>query len=228
MPLTIQTYHGHTIGSQAGFETAEIKGLVELFQRPVGKRSSALEGRTPITCGQVVTIGPVAVKAYTRGGLVNHLTKHHYLRTGKPRCQKEFEIMSIVRQFGISVPDPIAFGYLGQMVYRGWLVTREINRPLNLAQLCLADENRCRSALATLADQIYRLVENHVIHVDLHPGNVLADDNDRVYIVDFDRARIKNWSQTKLRRHYISRWNRAIVKHGLPSLLREGLLTHFG
>lgn len=226
MPLTIQTYRGHTIGSQTGFGKAEMEGLVQLFERPSGKRSSALEGRTPITCGQVDKIGPVAVKVYTRGGLINHVTRHHYMRIGKTRCQKEFEMLAAASQFGISIPDPIAFAYHGRMVYRGWLVTREVNRPLNLAQLCMVDENRCREALTELADQIRRMIENHMIHVDLHPGNVLVDDSYRVFIVDFDRARIDDWNEAKLRRHYISRWNRAIVKHGLPSLLSEGLLAH--
>ena len=204
-----------------------MQGLVQLFQHPAGKRSSALEGRTPIASGQIEAIGPVAVKVYTRGGLINHVTRHHYLRTGKTRCQKEFEMLAAARQFGISVPDPIAYAYRGRLIYRGWLVTREVHRPLNLAQLCITDEKRCRPALVALADQICRMVDHQLIHVDLHPGNVLIDDTDRVYIVDFDRARIDNWSQTKLRRHYISRWNRAVVKHSLPSLLSDGLRAHF-
>jgi len=228
MPLTVQPYHGYTIGSRTGLEKAQLESLVELFELCTVGCCSDLEGRTPIRCGSVDTVGPVAVKTYTRGGLMQRVSKHHYLRTGKTRCQIEFEMLSTARRCRINAPDPIAFACRGRLIYRGWLVTRKVPNPLSLAQLGLTDENRCRRALAALADQIGRLVENRLLHVDLHPGNVLVDERQRVCIVDFDRARIDHRPEHKLRRRYLSRWDRAIAKHSLPQLLSEGLHAGLG
>ena len=202
-------------------DTSQLIQLVELFKRPPGQRASKLEGRSPASRGSIKDIGPVVIKTYTRGGMINLITKYRYLRTGTPRCQREFEVMRSVRKLGVSVPKPIAFAYRGRVSYSCWLATEEVNEPLNLAELCRADEDRCCKAITQLAEQIRILINKQVLHVDLHPGNVLIDRNDRIYIVDFDRAEVKNWSKSKMKGYYRTRWTRSVDKHKLPSLLRE-------
>ena len=226
MSIKIQTYNEFQIGSHIDLGSDQADQLLRLFNHPPEQQLSKLKGRTPICCGPIDGIGRVAVKTYTRGGLINLFSKHHYLRTGKPHCQKEYEMLVTVQQHGVSVPEPIAFACRGRLAYCGWLVTREISQSLNLAELCEADDHRCRIALACLAEQIRLLLEKKVLHVDLHPGNVLVDGNNRVYIVDFDRASIKPWSRKKLSNHYVSRWRHAIAKHKLPPLLQEELTAN--
>ena len=182
-----------------------------------------LEGRAPVCRCEIEGVGRVAVKTYSRGGLIKRFSRYHYLRTGKPRCRKEFEMLATVRASGISVPEPIAFAYRGRITYRGWLVTREVESPRSLMEVCRKNESLCRDSIAMVAKQIHGLIENRIKHVDLHPGNVLLDGSNRAYIIDFDRARSIGGSRQALRNHYIVRWSRAIDKHQLPSLLCEEL-----
>ena len=42
--------------------------------------------------------------------------------------------------------------------------------------------------MASVIDQISRLIDHGIWHVDLHPGNVVIDQNDRVFLLDFDKG----------------------------------------
>ncbi len=65
------------------------------------------------------------------------------------------------------------------------------------------------------------LINNNIHHVDLHPGNVLVDIDNNVFIIDFDKAHYFSKSKKKLKKKYFYRWKRAIIKHGLPHMLNE-------
>jgi 3-deoxy-D-manno-octulosonic acid kinase len=70
-----------------------------------------------------------------------------------------------------------------------------------------------------LGRQLNILVENQIHHIDLHPGNVLVDNQDNLYIIDFDKARTTPQNRQKLKKKYLSRWQRAVVKYQLPAVL---------
>jgi predicted Ser/Thr protein kinase len=55
--------------------------------------------------------------------------------------------------------------------------------------------------------------------VDLHPGNVLVTPENRLYLIDFDKARTTPVNRRRLREKYIRRWQRAVLKYRLPAFL---------
>jgi 3-deoxy-D-manno-octulosonic acid kinase len=55
--------------------------------------------------------------------------------------------------------------------------------------------------------------------VDLHPGNILLDGNNTIFIIDFDKAYRYSKSKTQLARAYQNRWTRAVHKYKLPERL---------
>ncbi|UCD86512.1 MAG: phosphotransferase [Desulfobacterales bacterium] len=165
----------------------------------------------------------MVVKYYTRGGLIRYLVKRRYLRWGKTRCQVEYELLQKVRGLGVNAPEPIAYAYRGGLFYQGWLVTREIKERQTLAELSRADEERTHIVMKDVINQISTLIKNHILHVDLHPGNVLVDNGDRVFLLDFDRACVSRRDKKKLRDHYVRRWRRAVIKHRLSETLCEML-----
>jgi 3-deoxy-D-manno-octulosonic acid kinase len=217
----IKTYDSYNVGFSYDLSDKHLKHLIKLFQTPSKTSNSILGGRTSVLIDEIDYIGSVAVKYYHRGGFVRHFIKKRYFKWGKTRGQKEYELLQKVRRLGINAPEPIAFAYRGCFFYQSWLVTREIKQHQTLAKLSLSNKKRTRFVMENVIEQISTLIKNNILHVDLHPGNVIIDNQDRIYILDFDKGGIFLGNKKILKNRYIRRWNRAIKKHGLPEILIE-------
>jgi 3-deoxy-D-manno-octulosonic acid kinase len=140
--------------------------------------------------------------------------------------------MQTVRQLGVNVPEPVAFAYQGRLYYIGWLITRSIPQPQSLVQLANKDVAAAQRAMPRVIDQISKLIEHRILHIDLHPGNVIVDKAGRAFIIDFDKGRLFKGPKDKLRELYLKRWQRAVKKHGLAAMLndmvRAGLIGGVG
>ncbi len=204
----------------------QLDTLADLIEHPTTRESGVLEGRGEISIGDVPGFGSVVVKHYARGGLLRHLTQRYYLRVGQVRPRVEYECLDRVRQIGVLAPEPLAYAVEGKVLYRGWLFTREIMNHVSLAHLSQADDNRVDEVMQEVGRQLNILIDNHILHVDLHPGNVLIDEAGKVHLIDFDRARTVCWGRESLRDYYLCRWRRAVIKHLLPDSLSEMLSLH--
>ena len=182
-----------------------------------------LGGRTSLTPAKLNGIGSVVIKHYRRGGLLRYFIKQRYLKLGKTRAQIEFKLLQVVRNLGINAPEPVAYAHRGCIFYQAWLVSRAIKHPLSLALLSLKDEKKTRQAMESVIGQISVLIQNGILHVDLHPGNIVVDGAGQIFIVDFDKGQIHHSSTEKLRNRYLTRWQRAVTKHRLPELLTDML-----
>jgi len=223
MPLKhIESYW---IGSETDLSGRQLHDLIGQFRLPAASETKTLNGRCLISRLQIDGIGATAIKSYRRGGMLRHLNRRHYLKLGKTRAQKEYELLQTVRRLRVNAPEPIAYAYRGRLLYSAWLITREIPRAISLAQLSLAVDRPVNTALKSTADQLARLIQNKIYHVDLHPGNVLIDENQNAFLVDFDKAGIFPGNRDRLRQRYLARWNRAVEKHGLPPALRDAICS---
>jgi len=214
-------YNAYQFGTCTPLSEMQMNQLIGFFNQPPLQASSVLGGRDSVTCHQIKEMGSVAVKHYKRGGFTGRFIRRRYLRCGKTRSQTEFELLLKAQDLGISVPQPLVSASRGLLFYRAWLVTREIKQPQSLARLSLIDEGRARNAMQSVIEQISRLVDHGILHVDLHPGNVVVDKKDHVFLIDFDKGRIWRGSRAKLKDRYIKRWQRAVAKHKLPPMLSE-------
>ena len=219
----ISTYDTYHFGSDLPLNDRQWARLSRIFGRTPTLSASALEGRRAVSFHEIEGLGPVAVKYYNRGGLIRYIVASRYLNVGKPRCRSEYETLQKADRLGISVPAPLVYAWQGRLIYRAWLVTREIPQALTLARLSLEDETRARLVMKSAIDQVSRLIANKVLHVDLHPGNIIVDQNDSVFLVDFDKGRLCDKSGKKLKTYYLARWQRAVIKHRLPLVLDEML-----
>jgi 3-deoxy-D-manno-octulosonic acid kinase len=75
--------------------------------------------------------------------------------------------------------------------------------------------------LKKLIPQILLLLDNRIYHKDLHPGNVLIDKNNRIFIIDFDKAGLFRGDRQALLNIYLERWKRAVIKHNLPEAIYD-------
>ena len=219
---TIDSYH---FGFYLNLTDSQLRTFTGLFHHPGPSGVSILGGRTSLTPAQLNGIGSVVIKHYRRGGLMRYFIKQRYLKLGKTRAQIEFEMLQVVRNLGINAPEPVAYAHRGCIFYQAWLVSRAIKHPLSLALLSLKDEKKTRQAMESVIGQISLLIQNDILHVDLHPGNIVVDGADQIFLVDFDKGQIHPGSKEKLRNRYLTRWQRAVTKHRLPDILTDLLLA---
>ena len=213
---TIDSYY---FGFSSNLTDSQLRTLTGFFHHPDSIGVSVLGGRTSVTPAKLDGIGSVVIKHYRRGGLMRYFIKRRYLKFGKTRSRREFELLDTVANLGINVPQPIAYAHRGRLFYQAWLVTREIQQPLSLARLSLQDEKKTGEVMESAIKQVSSLIQNQILHVDLHPGNVVVDTAGKVYLLDFDKGKFYHGNRQKLQNRYLTRWQRAVDKHGLPKFL---------
>lgn len=211
----------YRVGARFDFTEGQKRQLLALIEARSEKTARVLNGRGNVLHTEITGLGKVVVKRYMRGGLLRYLVRKTYLRHGMTRAEKEFLLLEQVRSLGVNAPEPVAFVHRGILFYDAWLVTREIESPRNLAELSLSDEDAIVKYVPEIIRQISILIKNRIFHVDLHPGNVVVDDSNRVHLLDFDKAHIYSGTSNALRDAYLVRWRRAVIKHRLPESLSE-------
>ena len=219
MKLT-RTHYPYLIGSDLPLEKDDVDHLVRLFEKKPDLVTEILHGRNAVVKDRVCGI-PMVVKFYRRGGLIRHVMRDAYLRSGKSRSLAEYEMLEKARGLGVACPEPLVWAIRGGLFYKAYLVTREIENQRSLSDLCREDEALGMEALKKAAELTHRLIDNRIHHVDLHPGNVLVDDTGKVYLIDFDKAHASNLSREKLTDAVIRRWKRAVTKYHLPEMVEE-------
>lgn len=197
--------------------------LIEKFRDAPPSAAGALAGRAGASALPIEGVATVVVKHYRRGGLLGRCNSRLYLRFGMTRAEREFALLNAARAVGINAPVPLLAAWRGRLVYQAWLAMRWIENDGTLATISVLDEDRVRRVSEALVAQIRLLIEHRIMHVDLHPGNVIVDRQDQVYILDFDKAATFHGSQNRLRDMYLHRWRRAVIKHGLPEILVEAV-----
>jgi len=218
-----RTIDSYQFGFYLNLTDSQLRTLTGFFHHPDAIGVSVLGGRTSVTQAKLDGIGSVVIKHYRRGGLMRYVFKQRYLKLGKTRAQIEFELLQVVRNLGIKAPEPVAYAHRGCIFYQAWLVSRAIKYPLSLALLSLKDEKKTRQAMESVVGQILLLIQNDILHVDLHPGNIVVDGAGQIFLVDFDKGQIHHGNREKLRDRYLTRWQRAVTKHRLPGMLTEML-----
>jgi len=213
------TFNAYHIGSAGPLNKSQLAQLTGHFGPPAYNGNGVLSGRHAVKRLDLQKVGKVVVKQFARGGMLRHINRSTYIKSGKTRAQAEFELLAKLRGLGVNAPEPVAYAFCGRFFYHAWLITREIEAVESLAEVALKDPKRAHQLLDPVTGQIRRLIENQIHHVDMHPGNVLVGLDDEIYLIDFDKAKISRLSSEKLAAKYCRRWHRAVIKHHLPDVL---------
>ena len=213
-------YRGFSIGSTMNLSTQTLQHLTRtLFSWNTATIPAPLDGRAAVEYTTLPETGPVVIKSYQRGGLVAKIIKEHYLKTGKTRCQKEFDFLNQASMAGISVPQPLIYISRGYPFYRAWLITQRIKNHRSFTRIAMENPTNAAQFMPSISKQVRLLIKNNIFHVDLHPGNILIDAEGNPYIIDFDRARMTHLSPKKMIRRLQTRWEKALLKYHLPSTI---------
>lgn len=166
-------------------------------------------GETTGGRGQVVFIRDAGrhwvLRHYRRGGWIAKWVADAYFWLGEARTRSfsEWRLLATLHGEGFPVPAPVAARYVRTgLVYRADLITREIPDSRTLADRITTGAIPL-PVWKDVGGAIARLQQRGVHHADLNAHNLLLDVADRVYIIDFDRARIRSagpWQQQVLAR----------------------------
>lgn len=159
------------------------------------------------------------LRHYRRGGLVARLLGDRYLYTGaaSTRAYAEWRLLRQLRAWGLPVPAPVAACYRrAGLFYRADLITEELPTRLTLAG-ALASGPLPEAAWRAVGRCVAALHAHGVEHADLNANNLLLGADGRVYVLDFDRGRVRprgDWE-----RGVLARLERSLVKvtRGLPA-----------
>ena len=153
-------------------------------------------GRGSVARVDIPGIGHVFVRDYRHGGPLRAILGRRYFIPG--RESRELFALRVARSHGLPVPDPIACAREHTGFGRGYharIVTREIPRTASLVTT-LWDMKRDNKDTAPLfvrvGETIRAMHDSGVFHFDLNMNNILVDEDETVFIIDFDRARVQN------------------------------------
>lgn len=218
----------YLIGGREAITDELATRIVQLMRtEPQYAPSGVLAGRGFTRTQQIDGLGRVFIKQYAHGGLLRRVTGGYFLAGGPSRSLLEFEMLERVRSLGVNAPRPLVFVNKGSFLYRSWLFMEEIANSKNLAEIGSGGGidgdamDLLHHGMTKLGQQVLKLINNRILHVDLHPGNVLLNSAGEIFIVDFDKARDFSGSSDELRDLYLRRWRRAVIKHKLSPILTE-------
>ncbi|MEO7064045.1 MAG: 3-deoxy-D-manno-octulosonic acid kinase [Dokdonella sp.] len=151
-------------------------------------------------------VGACVLRHYHRGGLAARMSADRYLWTGAARTRafREFRLLADLVNLGLPVSPPVAARYVRDgLRYRADLLTRRIENAKTLAAR-LANASLDAVLAQQVGHTIARMHAANVWHADLNAHNILVDGNGVVWLIDFDRGRMRKpkmtWQQANIAR----------------------------
>lgn len=148
---------------------------------------------------------PAALRHYRRGGLFGKLVSDHYWFQGweNTRSGAEFQLLHHLREQGVNVPRPIAARAVRKgLVYQADILSEKIANARDLVGI-LQQQPLSAALYQKIGQQIAQLHRAQVNHTDLNIHNILLDDQETVWIIDFDKCAMQegdSWKEENLAR----------------------------
>ncbi len=158
--------------------------------------------------------GKAVLRQYRRGGLVARLIKQKYLWLGASRTRSfaEFKVLSKLYKDGVSVPKPIAAMYKRKAVfYSAAIMVQCIENSITLGAVIKSESSPSPDIVNSVADVISSMHNAGVWHADLNVHNILLDETNKAWLIDFDKARLCAVTNSQ-RTQNLDRLQRSIYK----------------
>lgn len=152
------------------------------------------------------------LRHFVRGGLFGRLNRDRYIFSGEDetRAFAEWRLLAKMADFDLRVPRPAAARYVRRgTFYRADIITVRIPdvRPLSSV---IAESARDQDFWASVGEGIHRFHDAGVFHADMNAYNLQIDAQDRLWMLDFDKGRLRQpgaWQQKTL-----DRLHRSLIK----------------
>ena len=174
------------------------------FWQSAGKVIGSAQGRGTTWFVQTETI-EAALRHYRRGGLFGKLVEDSYLFSSweKTRSYQEFQLLNTLIEAGVNVPRPIAARTVKSGVtYKADLLSEKIPNARDLVSI-LMEKPLPAEMYQKIGHEIRKMHDAQVNHTDLNIHNILIDEQDKVWFIDFDKCYQQSgnaWKQSNLER----------------------------
>lgn len=151
-------------------------------------------------------LGDFVIRRYRRGGLIAKFNKAHFLYTGlkSTRPWLELVLLEQMHSLGLPVPRPIAGLVTTQNgFYRSALITETIANASDLFDIIKAGKSHTLD-WNNIGRVIKRFHNNGIYHSDLNCHNIMIDQLNTVWVIDFDKCEQRpmdsTWQQNNIDR----------------------------
>lgn len=148
------------------------------------------------------------LRRYKRGGLVAKVNKSRYfaLTLKHTRAWREWRLLAQMYDAGLPVPRPVAaqvcWCNIRTGFYQAYLLLEKIPGARTLAER-LQNEVLGENEWQAVGAVIRQFQDHGVYHADLNANNILFDESGSVFLIDFDRGKIRasgQWLQENVQR----------------------------
>ncbi len=156
----------------------------------------------------------LVLRHYYRGGLVGKIINDSYWFKSyeTTRAVREFYLLLKLSNLGLPVPQPIACRVIkDRMFYTADLLMSRIKNARDLVAI-LPQESLSQDLWQKMGATIKAFHQQGIFHHDLNAHNILIDNNDKVWIIDFDKGEQRPINKT---------WQTANLQRLKRSLLKE-------
>lgn len=133
------------------------------------------------------------LRHYRRGGLVSTFVYDHYLWLGleRTRAFREWRLLHDLHARGLPVPEPLAARVeRAGPLYQADIALSYLDGTCTLTSH-LDDDRVSFEQWRAIGVMLRRFHEQGVDHPDLTAHNILIDEDGRLFLVDFDNARLR-------------------------------------
>ena len=158
----------------------------------------------------------LVLRHYHRGGLPAKISNDHYFWTGfnNTRAIREIDLLAALRLKHLPVPVPAAAHiFKSGLKYQADIITGQILDSRTLGEVLLTRSLNDHS-WRNIGQVIKQFHNQNCNHVDLNANNIMIDQDDQIYLIDFDRSKIEtssaSWQEKNLQRlqHSLEKLNK--------------------
>ena len=156
-----------------------------------------------------------ALRQYLRGGLVAKVNKRRFLwkNIKSTRVYSELSLLDYMHANGLNVPLPVA-GRVEKSgaTYQAAIITEIIPNANELHQLLLA-RPVSKDIWRSIGKSIKQMHDLNVCHDDINVKNILIDDKEQIFLIDFDKCARKSSGSWKEKN--VARLRRSLDKQAM-------------
>ena len=181
-----------------------------------GDQANSVSGKGGRGAAWFVTgdFGDALLRHYRRGGWAAKISDARYLWRDESgtRSIHELHFMQALREKSLPVPKPIAAMYLKKgLFYRAAIL---IVRIPNVRSFLECVHQQTESApWVTLGKTIAAFHKVGAQHADLNAQNILLDSDQKIWIIDWDKAKFQTGVDSKWHSDVLNRLQRSLLKY---------------